>query len=568
MSISWNIKNPSQEAIDKVVLASHVSPLLARLLINRGIEEERDIQHFLYDTLGDLPSPFLLKGCDIAVERIIKAIHQKQKIVIYGDYDVDGTCGTALLISFFREIGFEAAFYIPHRLKEGYSLNKGAVERLKKEGAQLLITVDNGIAANAEIAFANELGLDVIVTDHHEIPPQLPAALAVLNPLQQDCAYPQKTICGSGVAFNLMMALRSCLRDQGYFVGKTEPNLKRYLDLVAIATVADVVPLKGANRIFVKYGLDEIRQTRRLGLVHLKKVAGVDGEVTASHLGFRLGPRLNACGRLYDAASGVKLLITQDNKEAEQLATALDSDNRERQVIEDEILTKACAMVADDPKHTERLSHVLFDETWHPGVVGIVASRIVSRFHRPTIVLGRDKDIVKGSARSFGGLNMVEALRACSSVLVKCGGHKAAAGLTLTPENVKKFQELFEQEVRMRLSYDDCKPTLAIDAEIQSEHVNKGLVDELKFLEPHGQGNPEPVFCLRSVRAESPRLVGDSHLKFHLSSPQGPLDAIAFRMADRKDAIKSLTDLAFSCEINRFRGVEKVQLNIKDISLP
>lgn len=561
----WQLISHTPEKLDSLTKQLGISPLIACLLINRGFGDPDKAHQFLSHSLKDLPNPFLLKDMDRAVARLVTALEQKEKIVIYGDYDVDGTSATSLLMLFFRDIGYPVEFYIPHRINEGYSLNVEALRRLKDQGVHLLITVDNGIAASKEVAFASEIGLDLIVTDHHEVPKQIPGAYAVINPLREGCLYPGKEICGTGVAFNLAMALRQRLREQGYFGKIPEPNLKKYLDLVALATVADVVPLIGVNRIFVKAGLHEMTTSQRPGIKALKEVSGIDGEVAPTHLGFRLGPRVNACGRLYDASTGVQLLISENDTIARKLAYELDSANRERQVLEDQILKEAISKLTKDPKTPHRMSHVLYDEKWHPGVIGIVASRLVSRYHRPTVILGKDEDSLKGSARTAGGLNLVEALRECEKTLIRCGGHKAAAGLSLTFGSLESFCLAFEESVRKRISKEDCIPKLFIDAELTLSQVNLDLIEELNQLAPYGQGNPEPFFSIRETRLKNNRVVGKNHLKFKAEKEKEGVNAIAFNMADRYPSWDTLFDLVFSCELNSYLGKTSVVMNIKDL---
>jgi len=364
------------------------------------------------------------------------------------------------------------------------------------------------------------------------------------------------------VAFNLIMAIRQKLRERGFFQCREEPNLKRYLDLVALATVADVVSLTGVNRIFVKGGLPEITSGSRLGFKALKEVAGVDAVVAAHHLGFRLGPRINACGRLYDASAGVRLLTSVDPTEAATLARELDDANRERQKIEEKILEEAVAMLEKDPATKDRLSHVVYHTDWHPGVVGIVASKLVSLYHRPIIVLGGDQaEGLKGSGRTFGGLNLVEAIRACSEILTHAGGHKAAAGMSLPLENVTALAARFEKEVRRRISLDDCLPHLNVDAEIRADDIHLRLIEELDLLAPYGQGNPEPLFCTRGVVAKNGKVVGQKHYKFQMEN----ISAIAFGWGNKLSSFEGAIDLAFSCELNTYQGKHSVSLNIKDV---
>ncbi len=560
----WHIRSCSAEQIDLLSRELKISSLLARLLVLREIKSLEQADLFLNPALKNLPNPFLLKNMDRAVDRLIRAINQNEKITIYGDYDVDGTTATSLLLLFFREIGVMVDFYIPHRLREGYSLNRQALIDLKKKGTQIIITVDNGIAANDEAELTHELGIDLIITDHHEVPSVVPSAFAVINPLLDGSSYPCKMICGAAVAFNLMMALRSRLRENGFFENRREPNLKKYLDLVALATVADVVPLREVNRIFVRLGLEQIAKTEWSGLKALMEVSQVD-KPDSTHLGFRLGPRLNACGRLYDASMGVKLLTSTDPAEARLLARELDSANRERQGVEDEILKEAVMKVESDSDFQKRMSHVLYDKKWHPGVVGIVASRLASLFNRPVVVLGEDKEGLKGSARTFGGLNLIETLRECETHLVKCGGHKAAAGVSLKEENLENFRMAFEKSVSARIGENDCLASLSLDDELDPAVINFEFLSHLERLEPFGEGNPEPLFFIRKVLAQYPKIVGENHVKFRLKGERYNLEAIGFRMAESfLQKSKGPVDLAFSCEAHHYKGNSSIQLTIKD----
>lgn len=561
----WSVKPIHKEEAESLSRQLQISPLIAQLLINRDIREVTKVEEFLFHSLKNLPNPFELKDMDKAVSRIVEAIQKKEKAVVYGDYDVDGTTATALLLRFFREIGYPIDFYIPHRLKEGYSLNEQAVRELHKKGAKVIITVDNGIMAMEEALLIKELGMDLIITDHHEVPDSLPVAHAIVNPHRKDCAYPSKEICGAGVAFNLVMALRQKLRAMNFFREIEEPNLKKYLDLVALATVADVVPLTGANRILVKYGLQQINATLWPGLRALKEVSAVKGNVTATHLGFRLGPRLNACGRLYDATMGVELLISDDDEKALEIAAKLDSANRERQDLEKQIYRQAVDLLEKDPHRSQRMGHVLYQKGWHPGVLGIVASRLAERYCRPFILLGQDGERLKGSARSYGGLNLIDALRSCDKWLIKCGGHKAAAGLSLYLDKLEDFQQNFEREVQSKLSEEHCIPRMKIDAELNLGEIDLRLLDELKLLEPFGQGNPEPLFCLKATQSRGGRVVGERHLKFQVEKENKRADAIAFGMAEQTEMLKHSVDVAFICQLNEYRGLKSVVLNVRDL---
>lgn len=563
----WKFKEADSHQIESLTSTLKISPLVARLLVQRGLNDPGRAKEFLFNTLKDLPSPFLMKGMDLAVTRLVSAIRANEKILVYGDYDVDGTTASSLLVLFFRDIGYPIEFYIPNRMREGYSLNEAAIRTIAERGIRVLITVDNGIAAAREAKLAADLGIDLIITDHHEVPPQLPQALAVVNPHQKDCSFPSKEICGTGVAFYLLMGLRQRLREGAYFSNQIpEPNMRRYLDLVALATVADVVPLLNVNRIFVRVGLDQMAKTEWPGLKALLDVSDLGDEpILTSHLGFRLAPRLNACGRLYDASTGVRLLTSQSVDEAKKLAAELDSANGERREIEAGILKDALEILAADPHAKTRMSHVLYQPHWHAGVVGIVASRVMERTGRPTILLAQDGDRLKGSARTCGGLNLVGALKECESVLLKFGGHQAAAGLTLTPENLEPFRSAFEEAVQKKLAELDLAPSLSLDGELMLEEINLKLLDELGRMEPFGQGNPEPMFCVKQIASARTRIVGKNHLKFEVLKNKARAEAIAFGMAEEETNLTGSLDLAFVLMKNTYRGNETVVLNIRDI---
>jgi single-stranded-DNA-specific exonuclease len=540
-------------------------PVTARVLAARGYATPDSARAFLSDALTELPDPFRMKGLREAVDRLVVAIQRQEAVTLYGDYDVDGVTSTALLTTVLQQVGLEVATYIPHRLDEGYGLNRAAIEKLAAAGTRLLVTLDCGITSHAEVARANELGLDVIVVDHHAVPETMPPALAVLNPLQPGCGYPTRWLCAGGVTFNLCMGLRKVLREAGHFATRPEPNLRQHLDLVALATVADVVPLTGANRILVRHGLVELTQARRPGVRALKSVAGVVDEVTAGTVGFRLGPRINAAGRLDDAALGLKCLLAKDVATAMPLARALDAANAERQQIEramlDGAIEQAQARVAQGARGL-----VLSSEAWHPGVVGIVASRIVERFYRPTILVGVHDGMGKGSARSIEGFHLYDAIKACSGALTRFGGHKAAAGLSIEPGRLPGFVRDFEAIALARLTEADLEPRLRIDALVSPEELDEAACEALATLAPFGMGNAEPVLALRGQRA-SPRVLDNKapgepgHLKLSLDAAPA-LDVIGFRQAPLLPLTQGPMDLAFKVAVDEFRGVRRVGLKL------
>lgn len=544
-------------------------PVAARVLANRGYQTPEAANAFLNDALTALPDPFTMKGLSAAVLRLLVAIDRKDQVTLWGDYDVDGVCSTALLTTFLREVGLEVRTYIPHRLGEGYGLNRTAIEKLAKEGTQLLVTLDCGITSHAEIEKANELGLEVIVVDHHAVPETMPPALAVLNPLQPGCEYPTKWLCAGGVTFNLCMALRKALRERGHFnETRKEPNLKQLLDLVALATVADVVPLTGANRVFVRHGLEVLTQGARPGVRALKEVSQLAGvRITSTHVGFRLGPRINAAGRLDDASIGLQLLLSKDVPSARPLAMKLDAANAERQQIEKAMLEGAIEQ-AQELVDRGAKGLVLAKDGWHPGVVGIVASRVVERFHRPTVLIGSYEGTWRGSARSIEGFHLYDALKACAGHLSKFGGHKAAAGLSIDPSRLEAFRAAFEGVTGERLSDEQLVPKQRVDALVDPSELDVKAVAALQKLAPFGMGNPEPVLASRAQRLASARVLENKtpglpgHLKLSLEAAPY-LDCIGFGFAELAGLTTAPVDLAYQVAVDEYLGLERVGLKLK-----
>jgi single-stranded-DNA-specific exonuclease len=552
---------------DRLAEALSVDLLAARVLVARGLSDPEAAANFLADALGDLPDPFLMRGMRPAVERLVRAVRSQEAVTLYGDYDVDGVCSTALLSLFLEACGARVATEIPHRIRDGYGLNRAAAERIAQDGTKVLVTLDCGITAAAEVGRARDLGLDVVVVDHHTVPATLPPALAVLNPHQDGCAYPTRHLCAAGVAFTLCMALRRELREAGHFAQRPEPNLKALLDLVALATVADVVPLTGANRVLVKHGLVALSRAERPGIRALKEAAGLapDQLVTAGLVGFRLGPRINAAGRLDDASLGLCLLRANTLEEARPLAHALDVANQERQLIEHRILGTALEQAASQP---EARGLVLWAEDWHAGVVGIVAARVVERLHRPTVVVAVDGGQGKGSARSIERFHLVEALAGCAQLLLRYGGHRAAAGVTLEAKHLPAFREAFGQVAARCLTLEDLEPRCRVDVLVEPGELTERAVTGLSVLGPFGQGNPEPVLAARGVSAQTRVLQskrgGAGHLK--LSLAEAPrLDAIGFGMAERAAEAQGRVDLAFQATVDEYRGQRRVALKLKDL---
>lgn len=559
----WRIHEPDLSQVTRLATDFNVSTTIAQLLVNRGLSEPAAANRFLSSSLADIHDPFLLLGVDRAVERLVAAYSKGEVVCVYGDYDVDGVSSVALLISFFRTIGLDCFYHIPKRLEDGYGLSSEGVETAARRGAKVIVTVDCGITAGKESILCASLGIDLIITDHHAPGDIIPRAYAVVNPHQPGCPFPCKSLAGVGVAFNLLIALRSRLRDEGVFVGSDEPDLRHYLDLVALGTVADIVPLLDENRIFVKYGLAELSQSSRVGIRALKRVAGVDGSVGCGAVGFRLAPRLNAAGRLADASLGVELLLSSDPDTADDIASLLDASNAERQALEQEILSDVVRRIKDEPLLENRKSIVLASSEWHPGIIGIVASRIVDIFHRPTVLIALDGGNGRGSGRSIPKFNLHDALHACSEHLLRFGGHKYAAGLSIDESTLEAFVERFDEIARGVLADSDLAPELKIDGELSGDEITLDLAKEIEGLSPFGMGNPEPVFMARGVAVHSRRIVGDKHLKLSLTVGKKQFDAIGFNMAMREE-LPPILDIAFSLDINEWNGRRRLQLRLRD----
>jgi single-stranded-DNA-specific exonuclease len=554
---------PGVEEISLLCAGLGVSPLAAAALWGRGVQTVADGRVFLDAGLAALPDPFLLSGMDRGVDRLVAAIEGGEGIAVHGDYDVDGITGTALLVETLRAFGAVVDYHIPLRLKDGYGLSAEALRRAAAAGARVALSVDCGVSAVDEGRLARELGLDLIITDHHQPPETLPEALAIINPHLPESPFPARELSGVGVAFFLMIALRKTLRERGAFASAAEPDLRRSLDLVALGTIADVVPLTGVNRILTRFGLELLGRAGRPGVAALKAVAAVK-EMNSSAVGFRLGPRLNAAGRLEDAALGVDLLLETSAARAGEIAGHLDGLNRERQQLEQETLLQAIERL-EEGGEGGACSIVLADERWHPGVIGIVASRLVERYHRPTILIALEKGQGKGSARSIPGFHLYCALQDCREFLAGFGGHQYAAGLSLAGEAVDAFSAALDGVAGRILSAEDRVPKLPHDGEILLEDITRGSLGELAKLAPFGAGNPEPAFVARGLRAQQVSVVGEKHLRFTARQGGYSLPCIAFGMAERRTELEGEFDLLFHPGLNEFRNNVSVQLRIRDI---
>jgi single-stranded-DNA-specific exonuclease len=559
----WIIREVEKAHAERLARECAIPALVAGVLANRGITEPDVARGFLSATLADIHDPFLLRGMEPAVARLAVAVANGEPVCIYGDYDVDGITAVSLLVSFFRALGATVFSHIPLRLEDGYGLSAEGVASVAEQGARVIVSVDCGITAVAEAELCRRLGVDLIITDHHTPGETIPAAHAVINPHQPGCMFPFKSLAGVGVAFNLLIALRTRLRESGYFADRPEPNLRQYLDLVALGTVADIVPLVDENRIFVSFGLRELNASSRPGIQALKGVSGIDGPVTCGGVGFRLAPRLNAAGRLEDATLGVDLLLCSDLQRAGVMAEALDASNTERQALEQQILNEAVAMVKKAPARAGNKSIVLASETWHPGVIGIVASRLVDLYHRPTILIALQDGNGRGSGRSIPRFHLHDALNACAEHLVKFGGHKYAAGLSIDEATLETFVARFEAVADGLLSAEDLQPELIIDGEIAPDELTLHLAEQLEALAPFGMGNPEPVFMLRGVTVAEQRILKDRHLKLRFTAEGRPFDSIGFNMANREPP-GTRCDIAFTVGVNAWKGKKYLQLRLKD----
>ncbi len=546
-----------------------IHPMIARLLVLRDIQTPEAAAHFLAPAWEHMPKPEQMLGMTEACQRITLALERNERILIYGDYDVDGVTSTSTLYLFLLELGVSADrlhFFIPHRVTHGYGLQKACFPDIVALGCDLMITVDCGISSREEVGELRQMGIDVIIIDHHQAPPELPEANAILNPHQPKCPYPEKILAAVGVTFHLMVGLRAYLREKGFFTARRreEPKLNRYLDLVALGTVADIVPLRGVNRLLVNKGLQQMQRTEWLGLRALMEAAGVKIEkIEAYDLGFKVGPRINAAGRMSDASAGVELLTTKDFHRARSLAEVLNRENQERQQIERDIQTQARDMLEKSPDLLSEYAIVLGHEQWHPGVIGIVASRLVDAYHRPVVVIALNGGEGKGSARSISGFHLYDALKSCEHLLLRCGGHAAAAGLSIKTEQLGAFREAFTAQARAVLTPEDLQPRLAYDIEMDPGDLNEELLAALARLEPFGMGNPGPVFVARDLVVVSKRILKQQHLKLVVRGRKQPRDGIAFYHSEipQSDRIA----VAYKPEINEFQGRRSIQLMIKQI---
>jgi len=561
MKTSWILQKENQKLSEKISKSLNISPFTAQLLINRGINTTEEAHLFLNSSLFDLPSPFLMNGMEKAVERIIKAIENMEMIGIYGDYDVDGVTSTALLYNFLKELGSRVTYYNPDRFTEGYGVNIEAIKKLDAQGVKLIISGDCGITAVEQVEQAKELGIDFIITDHHKPPEIIPKAVAVLNPQLSNCNYPGKEITGVGVIFNLALALRRTLRETGFFEGK-EPNLATYLDLVALGTVADCGSITNVNRILVKEGLKRMTAPKRQGLIALKEASNIKVDVSSFDIGFRLGPRINASGRLNTAKEAVELFISNDPQSAKELAAGLNKENINRQGIEAEILKQAISMIDSEPFFKESSSIVIASKNWNQGVIGIVASRITDKFLKPTFLIAiDDSGMGKGSGRSLDGINIYSALSKCADLLEEFGGHELAAGLSVKEQNIEEFKFKFNEALEGNKEKYIRK--IEVDGLLEANNISKELISEFTHLAPYGIGNPVPVFLSKSLEVVDQRIFKEKHMSLKLKNGTKTYDAVWFNSKLKLEP-KNKIDIVFTPEINTWNGSNNIRLRIID----
>jgi len=560
----WVLAVDAPEAlVNQIASEINLPKLVVRILIGRKLDTVEKIRTFINPRLEDLSDPFILKGMTEAVERVSAALRENEKIMIYGDYDVDGITATALLFLVLNRLGGQVDYYLPNRLTEGYGLTEEGILEAKKRGVSLIISVDTGITAVEEVKFARSLEIDCLITDHHETGDRLPEAVAIVNPKQYDCHYDLAELSGVGVAFILAQALYRKL-------GQDITELDEHLALVALGTSADIVPLLGENRTLTKFGFQQIARTTKPGLKSLAFVSGLMGkEIGTGQVVFVLAPRINAIGRLGDATQAIKLLTTKDEQLASRIARELDAENKRRKSIDEATLKEAIAQIETVCDLENDKAIILSSEGWHLGVIGIVASRIVERYHLPTVLVAIDHGEGKGSARSIPGFHLCEALKLCESTLIRYGGHKYAAGLTIKPENIEEFRRKMIEVSSWMLSDDDLTSKMFIDAEIELDQITPEFLDTLELFSPFGPMNMRPTFFTRNLEVVGqPYHVGRNHLKMKVRKGDYVFDVIGFDFGDmvRPLATRSGTiDMAYAIEYNHWNGVTRMQLRVKDI---
>lgn len=565
MQKRWNILQANASIVASLHEELKVSETICRILVQRGICDFESAKQYFRPATEHLHSPWLMKDMDKAVTRILNAFQQKEKILVFGDYDVDGTTSVAVMTLFLYKV-YEPElvdFYIPHRYREGYGVSKAGIDYAKENGFTLIISLDCGIKSAELIAYAQTLGLDFIVCDHHMPDEVLPPAVAILNPKQIDCTYPYKELCGCGVGFKLISALTEKLE-------LPAESTLQYLDLLATAIAADIVPVTGENRTLATFGLKKVNEAPNPGIGALKKLSGTEQVLVMNSLVFMIAPRINAAGRMDDARKAVRMFLQESEAEAMTFAEQLHADNTDRREADASTTEEALAMIYNSPEMNGRKSTVVYQPHWHKGVVGIVASRLIDHFYRPTVVLTQSGDYVAGSARSVSGFNLYEAIHACRDLLLGYGGHFFAAGLTLETEKVAAFSERFEAVVQQQITSDLLVPELVIDAEIDFDAITPKFYNIIKQMEPFGPGNMRPVFISRNVTDTGwSKIVKEQHIRFSLKQKGVRFDGIGFQMADKFPLLKQDKpfDIVYTIGENEWNGETKLQLKMIDLRL-
>lgn len=557
MKKKWQIYEEEQEKINKISIQYHINKLLASILVNRNIEEDK-IEAFLNPTRKSFHDPFLMPDMKKAVDRILKAMQNKEKIIIYGDYDVDGITSITVLKSFLEDRGVHVDSYIPNRLEEGYGLNKPAIEKIAENKYQLMITVDCGISGIEEIEYANSLGIETIVTDHHEVGDSLPNAIAVVDAKRKDNEYPCRDLAGVGVVFKLIQAI-------GIKLGLEEKEYLKYLDIVCIGTISDIVPLVDENRAIAKLGLLLVRQTKNLGLQSLLMSSGYKN-IDSTTISFGVAPRINACGRMGHADEALNLFLSKDIYEVNELTKKLNEYNKIRQETEKNIYEDAVNQIEQN-KLNEKNAIIVSGENWHHGVIGIVSSKITDLYFKPSILLCNEGEFSKGSGRSIPGFDLHQALMQCQDTIDRFGGHAMAIGITIKTDKFQEFAEEFEN-VAKEAKIDEIIPIINIDAKIELNEINKEMVESLKLLEPYGEGNKMPIFAFRNLKIDSIRALSEGkHIKLTLKDNNNIINAIGFNLGKIAEdyRIGDKIDVVGTLEINSFNGVDSLQINIKDV---
>ena len=554
----WEIYDSNEQKVKEICDKYNLNKIIGKIIVNRNVTSDEDVRIFITPTRDDFHDPFLFKGMDIAVDRILQAINNKEKILIYGDYDVDGITSTTVLKKYLQERGGIVNTYIPNRLNEGYGLNKEAIKKIKEMGTDLIITVDCGISGIEEVKYAKELGIEVIVTDHHEVGEVLPDALAVIDAKRKDNTYPFNLLAGVGVVFKVIQAISIKLNL------KAEEYLK-YLDLVCVGTISDIVPLEGENRTIAKLGLMLIRVTKNLGLRELIKSSGYK-EIDSNTISFGVAPRINACGRMGHEEEALKLFLAETKEEAVEVTKKLNEYNTLRQNTEKAIYEDAVSKIEKENIENKN-SIVVGGYNWHHGVIGIVSSKVTEKYYKPSILLCFEDGIAKGSGRSIQGFDLYEGLTKCSEFLDKFGGHAMAVGLTLNKENFENFKDKFEK-IAEEANIKEMVPTIYIDEEVKLKDISMDLVKSLSVLEPFGEANKVPLFLIKNLKIDSIRALSEGrHLKLSLRDESVVINAIGFDIGNLAEEYKigDKIDVVGTLEINTFNGFSSIQINIKDI---